>query len=258
MNVVQKSVSCQPKIEESQAHPLDRLASPLSKSPVQPVNSVVSQSTDSAMPMREWYMLCDASSALPVLVRHCPRAHPSRTTLEAFISTVYFSAHKASLNAFMPDLFAIYDHQKQPAAAVGLRRIRSAPIFLEQYLDAPIETLIRDMTDQSVVRERIAEVGNLGAISAGAGRQLIAFLVYHLSGSGVDWAVCTGTNAVRASLCRMGVAFEFIVEADPERLGEDQHNWGSYYQNNPIVIAVDIRKAAAALSDHYDYAAGAR
>lgn len=184
-----------------------------------------------------------------------PAAH-DRSQVESFIADVYFNVHRARLHAFMPALFAIRGDAGQVEAAIGMRRVAAEPTFLEQYLDANIETMLTAISAEPVDRQRIAEVGNLASISAGASRVLIAFMVYHLQSVGVDWAVCTGTNAVRAALRRVGVGFEWIADARAECLGEEQANWGSYYRNNPHVLAVNIRQAAEALADRYRLHAG--
>lgn len=205
----------------------------------------------------EWYTIFDARTEAEVGIQRSCAGHPDRERVQGFIRDVYFAVHAASLNAFMPELFTIYEADGTPSASIGLRRIGEAPIFLEKYLDIAVEHSVQQITGQPIARQRIAEVGNLASVSAGAGRHLIAFLVYHLAATGVDWAVCTGTNAVRAALRRMGVEFELIRKARGECMGDDLVNWGSYYQHNPFVIAVNIADGVRSLQQSYRYRKGA-
>lgn len=184
------------------------------------------------------------------------KAHSNRQELESFVADVYFQVHRASLKAFLPSLFAIRGEFGQVEAAIGMRRIGDDAIFLEQYLQETIDTILSNNIGEPVSRHSVAEVGNLASISAGASRTLIAFMVYYLQSIGIEWAVCTGTDAVRAALRRVGVQFDLIAHARGECLGEDLVHWGSYYRNNPCVLAVNIPRAAVALRGSYQYLAG--
>lgn len=186
----------------------------------------------------------------------CGKTHTERQRVESFIADVYFNVHRATLKAFLPSLFAIRGDGEQVEAAIGMRRIGQDPIFLEQYLEESIDAMLSSNVGQPVLRQSVAEVGNLASISAGASRTLIAFMVYYLQSIGIEWAVCTGTDAVRAALKRVGVHFDLIAHARGECLGEEQVHWGSYYRNNPCVLAVNIPRAAVALRSTYHYLAG--
>lgn len=199
------------------------------------------------------FLLGDIRNARTLAIHRSDETCPGRPQLESFIADVYFAVHQASLNAFMPQLFAIQDDSQQPVAAIGMRPIDDRPIFLEQYLDTVVEECVSEVAGTAVARSEIAEVGNLASMSLGGGRLLIAFMVHHLAASGIRYAVCTGTNAVRAALKRMGVDFTLVQEAQPERLGEEQVHWGNYYQHNPFVLVVDIQSATRLLQPSYSY-----
>lgn len=198
----------------------------------------------------------DLRSGARTCVEMAGRQHPDRPAVEQFVAGVYYNVHRANLKAFLPSLFAVRNEDAAVEAVIGVRGIDSQPVFLEQYLDDSIDRILSSLSGSPVARHSIAEVGNLASISAGASRTLIAFMVYYLQSIGVQWAVCTGTNAVRAALKRVGVGFELIADARGERLGEDLVDWGSYYHNNPFVLAVNIADAAEALKSRYHYRAG--
>lgn len=210
--------------------------------------------------MGDRYILRDIHGMTSSCMHRALIDSPQRRAVEAFISTVYNRIHHAQLSVFMPELFAVREAAAEHitpniVAAIGLQRIGAAPVFLEQYLDGSVDESIGKIIGRLPRRSAIAEVGNLATISAGVSRHLIAFLVHHFAATGIDWAVCTGTNAVRATLKRMGVGFDVIAKADAERLGDQQVHWGSYYRNNPWVLVVDIKQAVSHLAPRYHYLA---
>ena len=169
--------------------------------------------------------------------------HPEREQVESFIKHVFYHHHSASLKAFMPTLLAAKDEDDQMSIAVGIRRIKEEPIFLEQYLDQPIDRVISQIAGKDIERQQTAEVGNLACTCAGSSRKLITLLVHYFNARNVEWAVCTGTSTVRAILNKLGIEYTYIEKADPERLGDEQHSWGNYYHHNPYVLAIDIQQA---------------
>ena len=202
------------------------------------------------------FLLRDVRKAETWNILRSDAEDPQRAHVESLIVDVYYAVHQARLSAFMPELFAIQDEHQHPVAAIGMRRIDDQPIFLEQYLDTAVELCVSDVAGTPVARSEIAEVGNLASVSLGGGRLLIAFMVHHLAACGIRYAVCTGTNAVRAALKRMGVDFSLIREAQAERLGDALVHWGNYYQHNPYVLLVDIQRATRLLQPHYHYDQG--
>lgn len=205
---------------------------------------------------RPVHAVLDIQSGARTCVELAARQHPCRPAVEQFVASVYYQVHRANLKAFLPSLFAVRSEDAAIEAVIGVRGIDCAPVFLEQYLDSSIDRILSAMSAAPVARHNIAEVGNLASVSAGASRTLIAFMVYYLQSIGVQWAVCTGTNAVRAALKRVGVGFELIADARGERLGDELVDWGSYYHNNPFVLAVNINDAAEALKSRYQFRAG--
>ena len=176
-----------------------------------------------------------------------------QSNTEHLIRNQFWQMHHARLTSFLPELFALTDRFHQPSAAVGIKHVGAEDIFLEQYLDLPIDDLVSNLAGKRVARDHITEVGNLAASSAGGGRKLIAFLVCYFAEIGVEWAVCTGTSAVRALLHRSGIAYSQIASADPDRLGDSKHQWGTYYKHNPCVLAVNIADALLQVSKKFRY-----
>ncbi len=202
---------------------------------------------------------------------------------QVFIQQIYEYIHHAKLSYFMPILFSGFsnmpsyagwladDDHSLPAlsptsVAIGLKPIDKAKVFLEQYLQAPIQVEISRVAHEPVSRQRIFEIGNLASGCAGTARLMVAFLVFYLSTpvidpvtqrtqSKADWVVCTGTNAVRHILVSMGISSHVVAKATADALDNPEQisAWGSYYEHNPLVLAINVAEARAVCDSHYRY-----
>lgn len=160
-----------------------------------------------------------------------------RAEVEQFIRAVYAERFDARLHGFAPQLVSLRDGDGRIVAAAGYRFAHDAPLFLERYLDAPIETVLARQAGATPSREGIVEVGHLAAARAGEGRRLILALGPHLAARGAQWVVSTLTEELRHLFVRIGVTPLALGIADPARLGEDRGDWGRYYEHRPVVLA---------------------
>lgn len=164
-----------------------------------------------------------------------------RARLQAFIGACFAARHGARIRHFMPHLLALATADGQPCAAIGVRDAASAPLFLERYLDRPVEDEIARLHGTPVARERIAEVGNLATLGAGYARLLIVALTDLLVAEGFEWVVFTATTEVSNSFRRLALAPLVLGTADAARMGDEREDWGRYYDCNPRVMAGAIR-----------------
>lgn len=171
-----------------------------------------------------------------------PQADPGREAVEHSIRTIYAHRYGARVPAFAPMLLALRQGEEVLAAA-GYRSAALGPLFLERYLNAPVEALIGAQTGAAARRDAIVEVGHLAAPHGGEGRRLIQLLGPHLVAEGFEWVVGTVTQELRAMLVRLGVAPLTLGTADPAALGEQARYWGSYYEHQPVVLAIHLRRA---------------
>jgi hypothetical protein len=181
-------------------------------------------------------------SSMPALVleRVLPQ-EPRRETLEAFIQERFYKAHNAHIQHFMPELFGLTDGSGVLYAVTGIRPAASEPLFLERYLDEPIERNVETAAGRPVEREGIVEVGNLAASNLGSARLSIITVTWLLAMGGLEWVAFTGNPGLVNSFNRLGLRPVTLCQADPMRLGDERHAWGSYYQTQPSVHVGDIR-----------------
>ena len=199
-----------------------------------------------AQPMRAPCSPIEPPSGRRRLCEH-PVGDPQRGEVEAFIRGVYREHFGAAVRGFAPVLVALRDETGTLLAAAGYRAADTGPLFLERYLDSPIEQRLQSASGAPVPRRRIAEVGHLAAVRAGEGRRLIALMAPLLAQEGFDWIVSTLTQELRQLFVRLGVAPLALGVADPDKLGEQAADWGSYYDHRPLVQAGHLRHALQAL-----------
>lgn len=164
-----------------------------------------------------------------------------RTAFEAFIQQRFRKAHGADIRHFMPELFGMHNAEGELCAVAGVRRAHLEPLFLERYLDEPIEPLISAAADRPVTRNGIVEVGNLAASDTGSARLSIIAITYLLAMGGLEWVTFTGNIGLVNSFHRLGLKPVTLCAADPERLGDERQHWGSYYESKPWVHVGNIR-----------------
>lgn len=199
-----------------------------------------------AQPLFAAHPMAAHGSGSHTLSEH-PVGDPRREEVEAFIRDVFRAHFGAAVRGFAPMLVGLRDHSGTLVAAAGYRAADAGPLFLERYLDAPIEQRLPAAQGASVARQRIAEVGHLASTRAGEGRRLIALMAPLLAQEGFDWIVSTLTQELRQLFVRLGVAPLALGVADPDKLGDQAMDWGSYYDHRPLVQAGQLRLALQAL-----------
>jgi len=187
-----------------------------------------------------------ARRGAPLQLAVHPLPGASRTAVEQFIRTVYRDGYGATVRTFAPTLVAL-QRGDEVVAAAGYRSA-TRPLFLERYLQQPVERCLGDAAGLFIPRERIVEVGHLASVRNGAGRLLMPFLGRHLAEAGFEWVVSTATEELAHLFDRLGLAPLVLGAADPAMLGAEAADWGSYYDHSPQVLAGSIAAGLAQLT----------
>jgi hypothetical protein len=143
--------------------------------------------------------------------------------------------------------YLLYGEEPEHGAALGFTRAGSGPLFLERYLDAPIEMLASAALVRPVPRDRIVEIGNFAAADAAVVVELWGRTANDLADSS-EIAAATLTLPLRRMFARLGVPIHVLAPADPARLGADARTWGSYYELDPQVCIGEIAAGQRAIS----------
>jgi hypothetical protein len=163
----------------------------------------------------------------------------ARSEVEAFIKAVFKKAYGAEINHFMPQLVALRDGNGVLMAAFGWKKASDGPLFLEQYLDEPIESLMSKTLGKTITRDEITKIGNLAVANPRNAGILIAHVIKHSLDIGIEWCVATAHHSLQNGLIKGGRDVYPLYNADKSRLStQEQAKWGSYYQHMPQVIAI--------------------
>lgn len=172
----------------------------------------------------------------------CP-CDKRRRDAEHFVRDCFERTHGARISEFMPTLLILSDATGSIRAVCGYRLARTERLFLEQYLDAPVERLLSVLTRKRVDREHVVEVGNFASTDARAAKALVATLTAHLLERNLRWAGFTATSSVRRLLHLMGARALDLGAADGARVQHALESWGRYYTQHPRVMAGFLPKA---------------
>ena len=184
------------------------------------------------------------SPLTPSIVSITETFEPERKRVEAFIASVFSMNYKAVIKQHYPTLMSIRDGGDTILGALGFRRADKDRLFLEQYLDAPVEVEMSRVLGAEIRRDGIIEIGNLASRGAGAAIFLIPALMAYLKQQGFRHVAFTATAGLYDYFRAIGVGPVIVAAADQEQLPDGGASWGSYYDTSPHVIAGDVRFAA--------------
>ncbi len=177
--------------------------------------------------------------ARPFDVRFSQPDSKDRAEVEQFIKDVFHQAYGAKIRRFKPCLMSLRDQGNKLVAACGFVSAALGPLFLEEYLDQPVEALISARTGLTVRRDDVVGVGNFSATEPGTSRYLITAIIDQLHATSNQWAVFTAVPVVRNAFIKMGLKPVILGEPDKSRLSpEEQAEWGSYYAQKPQIMAI--------------------
>jgi hypothetical protein len=160
-----------------------------------------------------------------------------RAALEHYVRTAFNRSHDADVSTFMPTLLAFRDGAGTLRGVLGLRSAADQPLYLENYLDRPVEQAIVAAGYHPVERDEVVEVGNLAAGSCLAAVRMVSQMPVQLMNRGYCWIVFTATSTVHEILLGLGAPLVELGRADPSRVARQADRWGRYYDNDPRVYA---------------------
>lgn len=173
---------------------------------------------------------------------------PGRFEAERFIHNRFNIEYDANIERYMPHLVRLRTQEGETVAVVGYRDAGKHKLFLEYYLDEPIEVVVTRALGRKITRKDIVEVGNLADGHPGGARAAITALTAYLYGAGFRWVVFTGVAKLRNAFFRLGLEPVPIIKADPSRLpAQERRQWGRYYDASPQIMAGDIHEGYWAL-----------
>lgn len=163
-----------------------------------------------------------------------------RPEAQAFIAEAYRRVFDARLSEFYPSLVSLHSADTGLQGVAGARYAEGQPLFVEQYLTAPVDRLLSQMGGSSTSRSQVVEVGNLSVSRAAMTYPFISLIGGWLMSHGIDWIVYSLTDSLQRLFSRSGVELLDLGPARSERLAPSDNDWGSYYQHGPRVMATPL------------------
>jgi len=169
--------------------------------------------------------------------------HPQRAGLLGTLREVYGAAFDAQPGSLHDRLLSLRDDSGGTLGLIGASCAADhEKLFVEQYLDEPVERIWSRRLGRRVARAEIVEVGNLAARRTGFGPWLVTALAQHLCSQRRPFTVFAATASLRAFFEHLGVTLHDHGAADPARLDHDAACWGRYYESDPRVCSLDARE----------------
>jgi hypothetical protein len=179
-------------------------------------------------------------------------ASGSRKMLEDRVRSGFGTHFGACIAGFMRQLTA-YRHASGATGVIGIRSAADESLYLENYLEEPVERIISRLAGCPVGRCRIVEVGQFVVDDREIVVDFFLDLVPFLRSLGFDWICFTGTDRIRAILARMGLQGYPVAPATAERVNHLGDRWGTYYDNDPVVTIGSLSDPAGRwLEGHAD------
>lgn len=165
----------------------------------------------------------------------------NRVHVESFIYNQFKLKHNAEISQYMPYLLSLENANHEVLSAAGFRPSCNEQLFLEQYLDEPIEMLLSGYFGEKIYRNSIIEVGNLASDCPGSSRLMIMAMTCLFDQQGFEWVVMTGTNELLNIFRNLQLQPLPLTPAEASRLNKEQDKWGSYYTHDPQVMTGNIK-----------------
>ena len=187
-------------------------------------------------------LLARILSPSPVFTLH-GRHDDERQQVEDFVANRFRKDYCAEIHEFMPDLLSMRCLNTF-SGVIGMRRAAGSALFLEQYLDGDIESVLSAASGHDIARRDIVEIGNLVAGRKGPSQFVFLVATSLLFDAGVRWITFTATQTLANNLEKLGFPMIKLADASSEYLPESEAGeWGSYYQTRPCVFAGSLEGA---------------
>lgn len=166
-----------------------------------------------------------------------------RRRVERFIEDLFHTKYAAQIKSHYPYLMSVHDKHDNILAALGFRYAKQNELFLENYLDLPIEVLVSQKLGNQCLRGQITEVGNLASNGFGGYIFMFSALLAYLDSQDQTVITATVTASLQRYFKRLQMAPAKLANANQERLNDGGRSWGSYYDTDPQVSAGKIKHA---------------
>lgn len=160
-----------------------------------------------------------------------------------FARQAYEKRLSCELEHYYP-AYLVYGNSQEIYAVVGMRCAIDEPLFIEHYLDKPIEQLLDGgRTD----RADIVELGCFAANDTRSAFHLMAGSAAYLQSKGFGYVVCAANRSIQRCLSKLNIPVDILGNVDPSRVPGGADAWGNYYEGDPRIMAGSIHAGCEAI-----------
>lgn len=183
----------------------------------------------------------DEATAGPALpgrfrIETCESDGPRRVEAERYVRARFRRTHGAVICTFMPTLLLLTRDDGALGGVAGCRTAGQEPLFLERYLERPIEDMIAQRSGMRAKRSQVVEAGNFACRDAQTARAFMSLLPRYLMERQHLWIAFTATVSIRRILRSLGAGCTELGRAYDACVRGGDDRWGSYYANDPRVM----------------------
>lgn len=178
------------------------------------------------------------------ILRSYHRGQPEYVIIKENVAAHFFTHHHARPEPQPEEFWSLIDlgHSVPGQACLGLCWGDRGLLFSEYYLRGRRVCACPD-------RSALVEIGQVASFLPGAGSRLIELTIIALAHRNLHHVIMTATARLRSIVRALKIPFEDFGAAE-QRCCRDAHiEWGTYYQNDPRVILIDLRPLAYLLRD---------
>lgn len=175
-----------------------------------------------------------------LVIKAYGKSDPGRRAVEQQIQNAYEKSFDAHVSHFIPTLVSAGIANTPPHLNFGLCCAADQTLFLENYLQAPVEQVLSSTIRSQISRECIAEIGNLSFSHTENLQQDLMSIANYCQQQGYRYVVCTATRALRLLFLRAGMKPVLLGQATQIKAPKDGSHWGDYYETAPQIIGGNV------------------
>lgn len=174
-----------------------------------------------------------------LVVRSYHEGQPEYAVLQNGVVGQFFVRHKAKPKPRPEEFWSLTGREYPPPgqACLGLSWGDHGQLFSEYYL--PDQRICDDGE-----RHALVEIGQVASFVRGAGSKLLELTMAGLAQRNLRYALMTVTAHMRSILENLSIPYKELGIAEQLRCRDAHLEWGSYYQNTPRVILIDLQLVA--------------
>lgn len=170
------------------------------------------------------------------------RGCPEYNKVEAFINKSFKKKYSTEAK-FVPSILISLNYNKRIFEVLGMGLAESGPLFLEQYLQYPIEQEIGFFYKTAIKRESIAEMGTVISFCRSTKQLLLILLINYLYKTNREWLVLLSNSEIENTLKRMH--FTTVPFSDESIKKKEQ--WAGYLNDESRIMYGHIPSAMSIL-----------